>query len=313
MYLNQIAPSNALEYIPDGFLVNVIPYRELVLSAIDRLPGRMNMDEYISFASGAIHLHEVVKFSDEEKEKGNNLGQGVEHTTWFSTNEIVDVRVLFRKSRKSEDLCTGSKVRVFSMEGDKNNTEEFIKGIDTGFLKYNFNSNTSDMVFQNALASTMLYKGLYHIGSPAFIRKVNAPAPAGSGATSYRSLTAIKTKYSKDFDRRRINHIMHPACFAAGVDDPDNFFGKKFLDDFFNALSTSRDVEELRESMKFMGDIELFDDDIDEIIETTTREAAEISVINANKNPDYDNESPGISVVKALEIIKEIIDADYSE
>lgn len=314
MAIKDIMPVNdPTRFIPDALLNETIYNDEIVIQAVNKISNRMSLEEYIQYVQGAVNLHKICADSDTRRAKGEKIPKGETRMTWFTTGEVEDVRVFYRTSNDDPNKAIGAKVRLYSLGRERDADEDdddVVQGIDTGFLHYNFYRKSQDMAWQSALASTMLYKSLYSIGGPASIRKLNEAA-TDADAVTYKSLTAIRPSWSDNVDRGSYKHILHAAALKAGVDDPLEFYGKKFLDDFEDALFNSKDINELKEAMKVMGDVELFDEEIETIIKESNQFAGDVSdPANPKRGFKKESQHPGINVVLTLEYIRDILEED---
>lgn len=312
MAIRDIMPVNdPSRFIPDALLNETIYNPEIVIQAVNKITNRMSLEQYIQYVQGAVNLHNICADSDTRRARGEKIPKGETRMTWFTTGEVEDVRVFYRTSNDDPEKAIGAKVRLYSLGRDRDADEEdddVVQGIDTGFLHYNFYRKSQDMAWQSALASTMLYKSLYSIGGPASIRKLNEAA-TDSDAVTYKSLTAIRPSWSNDIDRSSYEHILDAAAIKAGVDNPSEFFGTDFLDDFERAIFDSKDINELKEAMKVMGDVELYDEEVEEIISESNKFAGRISDPgNPKKGIRKETQHPGVNVVLALEYIKDILE-----
>lgn len=297
------------EYLPD-FLLNEACRPEIVPYAISLADKRGNLTpaESVALANGLCDLNEVAIQSQKWKDEGVKPSSEVRKTAWYSVNEVADVRVFFRQSNKEDGGTIGSKMRVYYEGYNREEGEEEGQSIDSGFINIGYNLYEGRMVFQRALALSVLYKALNCIGGPAIMRKLNVPAPKESGRSSYKELTAIKPKFDKDLDRRDFDHVLYAACLAAGaIDDEGLYFSNEFLDDFVEMLISSKNLDELKESMRTIGDIELMDDEIEDIIDKSNQWSADFLEVKKSKRK---SEPEGINVVIALEYIKDILDAE---
>ena len=230
--------------------------------------------------------------------------------TWFSTPEVVDVRLFFREYSKSHNSfgCLGSKMRLYSIGKDPKGNES-VQSIDSGFITYN-SYPSPQVVFQSALAKTMLYNSLYSIGSRAAVRKINEVNKSRSSnyePTTYKWLSALRPLKTDGVDHKIFTHILHPAAYKAGIDDPGEFFdgfdnGQKVLDGILKALIESQDLEDLRYKLTDINGLELFDEDVEAIIEDSNSSEA-----NLDDSADFRNgKAEGINIVTLMEHINDI-------
>lgn len=252
--------------------------------------NKLNMRKAVGFLSGAYDHQEIVNKAIPGDERSHS---------WFKTSEVKDVRVFFRASQKDPDRAIGSKVRLYSMGRPYNarGDQEEIQHIDSGFLRFNLGATDPDMVFQNALASTMFYRSVYCIGGPAVVRKISIPAEEGDRAPSYKWMSAMNPKHDPSIDRRSYEHILHPALDAAGVER--DFFSEKTLDDLVLVFTESKDIKDVETRL-----INLADEDIDrefalDIIAHSNTQEANLD----NASPDDFDPSPGLNLVMTLRFL----------
>lgn len=303
MYLNQLTPKNdILSYIPD-YLVNDDVRPEMLPVLSQFLSKKMSMEECYGFLSELLAMHTIARNEHPDYEKGTK-------GTWFSTPEVIDVRLFFREFSKSSNNkgSLGSKIRLYSVGRDKSGNES-IQGIDSGFITYNSYA-TSQVLFQSALAKTMMYNSLYAIGSRATVRKineVNQNRSSNSEPTTYKWLSALRPLKTDGIDNSLFTHILHPAAYRAGIDNPDEFFsgfegGNKVLDRLLNALITAGGMEDLTEKLTNIKGLELFEEDVEEIIADSNSADA-----NLDGADDFRNgKAQGINIVTLMEHIGDI-------
>lgn len=305
MYLEQLTPYNDfLRYIPNYLLDDEIE-PSFYPSLSPFLIQKMSVFEYTGLITGLMDLQ------SKKLKSGKNIVKNPDSSSpdilqWFKTTEIVDVRVFFRKSNHKDGFI-GSKMRLYSVgrgyldgEGD----EESIQQIDSGFLVNNSFYKPVSSVFQSALASTMLYNALYSIGGEAHVRKMNVADESNPKAPSYKTVTHIKPKFSEAVDWRRYNHILDPACYAAGMNGVD-YLGSDVADAITSALFTSKDVESLKSSLSNLPGNLLYKEEVEDIIEECNSEKGNLA--HTGKK-DWSSEV-GINIVQALKMIKEILDS----
>lgn len=303
MYLNQLVPKNdVLNYIPD-YLVNDDVRPEMLPVLSQFLSKKMSMEECYGFLNELSAMHLIARNEHPDFERGTK-------GTWFSTPEVVDVRLFFREFSKSSnsDMSLGSKIRLYSVGKDKNGNES-IQGIDSGFVTYNSYA-TPQVVFQSALAKTMMYNSLYAIGSRASVRKineVNQNRSSNSEPTTYKWLSALRPLKTDEIDNSLFTHILHPAAYRAGIDNPDEFFsgfegGNKVLDRLLDALITAEGMEDLVTKLTSIKGLELFEEDVEAIISDSNSADA-----NLDGADDFRNgKAKGVNIVTLMEHIGDI-------
>lgn len=302
MYINELAPKgNIKEFIPDFLLADDIPPQAFYSMESYLKQYGLNWREYIGFITGAAEMQETVynswKLRKEDKEPPKD-----DQAVWFTTTKVEDVRVFFRNSKSDSSNSIGSKVRLYTWGKGYKQTEESIQHLDSGFLNFAKSYFDAKMIFQNALASTVLYHSLYSIGSPASIRKLNVPAGADAMAPSFKTVTAMRTNYSEDINKQSIDHILTPAGFAAHIDDPVDFFGRKQLDMIVDILFDSKSFDDVREGLLHLPEYNLTEDDVDAILDRSNCNEA-----NLSQSKDFD-EAPGINIVATLDELANILD-----
>mgnify|MGYP000845693825 FL=1 len=303
MYLNQLTPkNNVLSYIPD-YLVNDDVQPEMLPVLSQLLSKKMSMEECYGLLSELSAMHTIARNEHPDFADGTK-------GTWFSTPEVVDVRLFFREYNKSHNNggCLGSKMRLYSV-GKSRDGDESIQGIDSGFITYNSYA-TPQVVFQSALAKTMLYNSLYAIGSRATVRKineVNKNRSSNTEPTTYKWLSALRPLKTDGIDQSLFTHILHPAAYRAGIDNPDEFFsgfdgGNKVLDRLLNVLLESHSMEDLQDNLTKIKGLELFEEDVEAIVEDSN--SAESNLDGA---ADFRNDkAEGINIVTLMEHIGDI-------
>lgn len=301
MYINQLTPNNnPLLYVPDYLIEDEVPM-PIIAAYAPFLQDKMRPDQFIGYLVGLSNLQRNVQGEDEKEDKNAC-------SRWFSTNEVCDVRVFFRMSNNDNNKAIGSKMRLYSLgKAYKKETVE-IQHLDSGFIRHNSYTNDNTMVFQNAISTTMLYKSLYAIGGRASVRKTNEPAPDNAAAPTFRWVSALRPQPSEDTEWGDYNHILHPAAIAAGISNPTDYFsdlgGNNALDKIMSALIESRDMDEFADRMLRIPNMELFDEDIDIIIERSNNAKA-----NLSGAADFDR-AEGINIVEMMRCLKEFFDEE---
>lgn len=303
MYLNQLVPrGDVLSYIPE-YLVNDDVKPEMLPVLSQYLSKRMKMEDCYGFLSELSNMHSIVRGEHPDYNEGTK-------GTWFSTPEVVDVRLFFRNFSKSSKNTgsLGSKMRLYSVGKDKRGNES-IQGIDSGFITYNSYA-TSSVKFQSALSATMLYNSMYAIGSRATVRKINEVNKARSSnsePTTYKWLSALRPLSTEGVDNSLFTHILHPAAYKAGIDEPDAFFsefdgGNKVLDGIMETLLTAQSMEDLEESLTKIPGLELYPEDIDAVVDESNSQEC-----NLDGAEDFkDGKAEGINIVTLMKHIGEI-------
>lgn len=303
MYLNQLVPKNdVLSYIPD-YLVNDNVSSEMLPVLSQFLSKKMSMEECYGFLNELSAMHVIARNEHEDHAHGTK-------GTWFSTPEVVDVRLFFREFSKSNSNhgSLGSKIRLYSIGSDKDG-DESIQGIDSGFITYN-SYTTPQILFQSALAKTMLYNSLYSIGSRATVRKineVNKNRSSNSEPTTYKWLSALRPLKTDDIDQSLFTHVLHPAAYKAGIENPDEFFsgfdgGNKVLDRLMNVLLTVESMSDLEDKLTKIKGLELYPEDVDAIVEDSNSSDANLDGAEDFKK----GKAQGINVVTLMEHIYDI-------
>ena len=303
MYLNQLTPkNNVLKYIPD-YLVNDDVKPEMLPVLSQFLSKEMNMEQCFGFLSELSGMHLITRNEHPDFSEGTK-------GTWLSTPDVVDVRLLFREFNKSSKKSgsLGSKMRLYSMSRDDGGNES-VQAIDSGFITYN-SYPSPQVVFQSALAQTMFYNSLYAIGSRATVRKINEAnknrTPNSQQPTTYKWLSALRPLKTDGLDHKLFNHILHPAAFRAGIEDPSDFFeglgGNKMLDKMMDVFITAQSMDDLRKGLLGIKSLELYDSDIDEIFEHCSSSEA-----NLDGAKDFEQgNAEGINIVILMEHLGDI-------
>lgn len=291
-FVEDLSPKEIAKFIPDYLTDDSVD--PLVITALTpylRDEG-LSMYKVAGFIAGAIDHQSIVKGVNPDSERTRS---------WFKTSEVKEVRVLFRVSEKDPDRVIGSKVRLYSMgrpykgRGDR----EEVQHIDSGFLRFNLGSTSPDMVFQNALASTMFYRSVYCLGGPATVRKINIPAGEDAEAPSYKWMSAVNPKYDPTIDRHSYDHILHPALDAAGIER--DFFADETLDDLVKVFTESRDVKDVENRLMNLAGEDISRELAMGIIADSNSQDANLDNASAR---DFDS-SPGISLVRTLQYLSD--------
>lgn len=291
MYFSELVPrDDYTSFIPDFLLDDELPTGIFASLAPFLAKQGMSIRDYVGFVSGAEDLQKIVHGEKDDES----------YATWFKTDKVEDVRVFFRTSDKDRDRALGSKMRLYSVGTPYGGGDPETQHLDSGFLNFNMMSGPA-MVYQKALASTMLYRSLYCIGGPATVRKVNVPAGKDDRAPSYRWISAIRPSYTEDVDRHSYTHLLHGAVREAGLED--DFFDNRFLDAFLRVLFNSTTMDEMRRGLENLPE-EFSSEEVSEIIEVSNRPDANLS--NASKT-DFDK-AEGLNVVRTLSKMAEILD-----
>lgn len=301
MYVNQLSPtSNPLMYVPDYLAEEEIAL-EVLPAFAPYLSNKMRMDQLAGYLNGLCKLQKNIQGMDEEVNENAK-------SRWFSTDEVKDVRVFFRRSTSDNGKTLGSKMRLYSLGKAYRKDIIEVQHLDSGFITHNTFSNDNTMVFQNAISTTMLYKSLYSIGGRANVRKTNEVAPEGAASPTYKWVSALRPQISDNTDWREYTHILHPAAIQAGIKNPEQYFselgGNRSLDGIMDALTESKSIEEFADRMVSITSLELYKDDVEEIIErSNTREA------NLSYADDFDR-AEGVNVVEMMRVLKDIFDEE---
>ena len=279
----------------------------------------MDLEDFLGFSKGLMDIQHTLNINTEENKA--SLKDSDTKLAWFKTQEVVDLRIFFRYSSQDNERAIGSKMRLYSLEKDSDSSKSVIKHIDSGFITSNLNSDI-DLPFQKALSSTMFYRSAYCIGGPATVRKFNVPPTkeqrersSGYGVPSYRVLSMIKPKFTEDFNRGQFKHIISPAAYAAGFDNPEEEIGFDALDHIENIILNSETYEDLLDGimditsaeiggLKAYPDFILTDEDIDMIDEISNSSKANLS---GASEKDF-GDSSGINLVQTLKMIKKFAD-----
>lgn len=283
MYFSEMVPkNNYLAFIPDFLLDDELPTS--VFSSLGPFLAKQNMSirDYVGFVSGAEDLQKILRGENEDESTA----------TWFKTEKVEDVRLLFRAGDRGAGRTLGSKMRLYSIGTPYGGGEARTQHLDSGFITYNSRHRAS-VVYQKALASTMLYSSLYCIGGPATVRKVNVPAGKNDTAPSYKWLSAIRPAYSEDIDRQPYTHVLSAAMKAAGL-EPD-FFDDHFLNSFMRVLLNSSTMDELKAGLEGLPD-GFSPDEVEEIVAASNSREANLS----GATPDDWKNSEGLNIVQTF-------------
>lgn len=303
MYLNQLIPRGRkfIDYIP-SYLTDQPLDPAIIYSMSPYFVEELKEWEYVSFVTGLSNLHSILS--------GNHpdAGQGTK-SAWFMTDEVVDVRLLFRKaSDKSRGNPTlGSKMRLYSMgKPHHGGGDSVVQSIDSGFITYN-SFPTDDIFFQKAMAKTMFYNSLYAIGGRASIRKVNEKNEISPTPPVFKWLSAVQPRRSDNTNWDDYDHLLYPAAMAAGIDNPTEFFGDGLgghdtLDKILDALTLADSLDDFCDRMMDIKALGLYQEDIDLIVDTSNDSRA-----NKDNSSDFsDGKAQGVNIVDMMGNLNDI-------
>lgn len=291
MYFNEMVPKNDyMSFIPDFLLDDELPTGIFASLSPFLAKQGMGIRDYVGFVSGAEDLQKILRGENDDESTA----------TWFKTEKVEDVRLLFRSGDRGAGRTLGSKMRLYSVGVPYGGGEPRIQHLDSGFINYNSRQRAS-VAYQKALASTMLYGSLYCIGGPATVRKINVPAAKNDTAPSYKWLSAIRPARTEEIDRYSYTHVLSAAMNSAGL-EPD-FFDNRFLDSFMNVLLTSSTMDELREGLANLPE-EFSADEVDEIVAASNTAEANLS----GTTPDDWKNSIGLNIVQTFITMGDILD-----
>lgn len=291
MYFNEMVPrDNYLAFIPEFLLDDEVPASVFSSLAPFLAKQGMSIRDYVGFVSGAEELQKILREENDDESTA----------TWFKTEKVEDVRLLFRAGDRGAGRTLGSKMRLYSLGTPYGGGEARTQHLDSGFITYN-SRHTGSLIYQKALASTMLYCSLYCIGGPATVRKINVPSGKNDTAPSYKWLSAVRPGYTEDIDRLAYTHVLSAAMNAAGLEP--GFFENRFLDAFMKVLLTSSTMDELRDGLLDLPE-DFTDEDIDEIIAASNTREANLS----DTTPDNWKNSEGLNIVQTFVTMGNILD-----
>lgn len=286
-------------FIPGELIDDYIDPRILIPTIAPHLHKDMGIDQAVGFTNGLANLHEILSKDTGEPTMRNDNKYSY---NWFKTSEVEEIRIFFRISKNNNDSYIGSKMRMYSKgkpySKSKTSSDALeMQHIDSGFIHYNYSNAGNDMVFQTALARTIMHKAMYCIGGAATVRKESVEGSDGK----YRMITNMKPAFTEDLERYKYDHILSGACVSAGIDDPVDFYGKDVLDGIYDIFFNSRDMDKVRDGL-FGLPIDLSQDEVEEIIEFSNDRDANLSDAD-----DFDD-APGLNLVKTMDIIASILE-----
>lgn len=286
-------------FIPGELIDDYIDPKILIPTIAPHLHKDMTIEQAVGFTNGLANLHDIlVKDTGEPTMRNDNKYS----YNWFKTSEVEEIRIFFRISKNNNNSYIGSKMRMYSKgkpysKSKKPSDELEMQHIDSGFVHYNYSNAGNDMVFQTALARTIMHKAMYCIGGAATVRKESVEGSEGK----YRMITNIKPAFTEDLERYKYDHILSGACVAAGIDDPIDFYGKDVLDGVYDIFFNSRDMDKVRDGL-FDLPINLSEDEVEEIVESSNDRDANLSHAD-----DFDD-APGLNLVRTMDIIANILE-----
>lgn len=308
MYLSELVPQNNFRkflplYLFDNkvdsqFIISVVP---TLLAGNNRVNDKAKWDIVAGLAKNNKIIRGEWHDENEEYEVGG-----------FGTDYVRDVRILFRKSTDGKERRTiGSKMRLY-FDGNNMDTGDIeVQSIDSGFLT----SATSSDVFQNALASTNVYNALYSIGGKAsitkYVYKSDKELPNGKKTSKkYRTAGLIRSGYRDFADIEAINHILTPAGWECGIDDPLGFFGKPLLDGLEKIIFEARSLEQMESMLLDLPDANLTKDEVREIIDVSNSPEANLTSNPARDKDFAEGNAEGINVVMTLDALANILEGN---
>lgn len=308
MYLSELVPQNNFKkFLPlylfddrvdSDFITSVVP---TLMVGHNKVNDKAKWDIVFGLAKNNKILRGV--WNDPEEEYT---------VRGFGTDAVRDVRVLFRKSTDEKERRTiGSKMRLYFEGSDPETGELEVQSIDSGFLT---SPNAGD-VFQNALASTNMYNALYSIGSKAsvvkYVYQSDKLLPNGKKVTKkYRTIGMLRSGYRDFEDIKAIDHILTPAGWECGIDDPVDFFGKNLLDSLERIFFEARSLDQVEDMLVELPGADLTRDEAKEIIRMSNVPEANLTT-NPNKDKDFtEGNAEGINIVITLDALANILESE---
>lgn len=300
MNIQRLAPRGKnLNYFIPGELIDDYADPHVLIPAIAPfLHQDFTIEQAAGFANGLANLHEIL---EKDPKDPTVRGDHKYSYNWFKTNEIEELRIFFRTSENNSDSYIGSKMRMYSKGTPYNkgrgSDELVMQHIDSGFVHYNYSNSDSEMIFQNALARTIMHKAMYCVGGAATVRKESVDSSDGK----YRMITNIKPSFTEDLERYKYEHILSGAAILSGVDDPIDFYGKDVLDGIYRVFFDSRDMSKLKDNLLELP-LDLSERDVDDIVDASNDEEANLS------GDEKFHKAQGLNLVQTMNMIADIIE-----
>lgn len=300
MLIENYAPNDITQFIPDYLLDDTI--NPTIITGLSQERLGLHTRDYVGFLTGLYNYLSTPKKGEEDSDDSATC-------SFFKTDEILDIRIIFRPSKMDDNQIFASKMRLyFTGKAYRRDTVE-TQTLDSGLLTMFSAHQPPDAVFQTALARTMLYKAAYSIGGPALIKKMNVPAPEDSVAPSFRMLANLRPMYDETIPRDEYTHILDAACRKAGMDSVSDI-GVKAADDilhlFLHAKDPNKCIKMLRHVSDDSGEKLLYPEEAEEIVELNQSDEANI----AGESPAEFQRTSGMSLVYTLKLINEILNED---
>ena len=312
MYLEGLAPNDYSKFLP-GFILDRNNRAESIRTVFPTFFIGSRTPDYIKW--------EIINGLEQYNDTINNRIEG-KKTRHFTVDMINDIRILFRRNNDDgADRVIGKKMRLY-FTGNIEDDDAEIEKADSGWLQ----SPSPRYIFQRVLATTHLYNSLYAIGHKALIGILNgnlevepnySDSDAGKdgqakentskftkgGVNNYRTLAVMSANFRPREEFQLIDHILVPAGWAANVDDPVDFFGKKFLDDFMDMVLYSRNMDDVHDRIIALG---FSDTETAEILAESNNPEDALDKENDRRNGNAE----GFDIVRTLSAMADILDEE---